>query len=366
MKKVLFILMSLLVAQGAFGQNSLGKSDDLGRIALTVYIPEQVEGLPTISKDFLESKISQMVSESGFGSANVANRFIITPKISVTNKSITTGAPSYTLIDFDLTLNIGDGETGTKFDSYTMSLKGMGLNEIKAYQAAFKTINAKDTNIKQFLVNGKSRIIQYYNDQCDYLQERATALKGMNQHDDAIVLLASVPEVCKECYQKSLTSMTKIYEDKLELNCESNIAQAKTLMVGGRFEEALELVQYITPRQKCYPQVQALMTDLQNHQCSVLLGKARASWALHNAEETQNYLKDISFDSKCRPEAVALIKEISEWYRINEKRAWTLELSRQKDEARVRLAEINAIRQVAVAQARNQPKVYVKYNIYAW
>jgi hypothetical protein len=77
-------------------------------------------------------------------------------------------------------------------------------------------------------------------------------------------------------------------------------------------------------------------------------------------------LKDISADSKCSGEAIALIKEIGDWYQLNEKRAWTLELARQKDESRVRLAEINAIRQVAIAQAKNQPKVYVKYNVYGW
>lgn len=359
-------MIGLIMANVAMSQNTLGKTDDLGRITLSVYIPEQVEGLPEISKDFLESKLGQIVSESGIGSSSEGNRFIITPKISVTNKNITTGAPSYTLIDFDLTLSIGDGESGTKFDSYTMSLKGMGANEIKAYQAAFKLINAKDAKFKQFLVNGKSRIIQYYNDQCDYLQERATALKGLNQHDDAILLLSAVPEVCKECYQKSLVSMTKIYEDKLELNCETNLAQARSFLVSGRFDEAVELVQFITPRQKCYPQVKSLLSEIQDRQCAVLMGKAKASWAVRNADETQNYLKDVSADSKCSGEAIALIKEMAEWYRINEKRAWTLELARQKDESRVRLAEINAIRQVAIAQAKNQPKVYVKYNIYGW
>lgn len=366
MKKILFIFVGLCIAHVAISQNTLGKSDDLGRITLSVYMPEQVEGLPEISKDFLASKLSQIVSESGLGSSSSGNRFIITPKISVTNKNITTGAPSYTLMDIDLTLSIGDGETGTKFDSYTVSLKGMGLNETKAYQAAFKLINAKDAKFNKFILNGKSRIIQYYNDQCDYLQERASALKGLNQHDDAILLLSGVPEVCKECYQKSLTSMTKIFEDKLELNCETNLAQAKSFVVSGRFDEAVELVQFITPRQKCYPKVQSLLTEIQNHQCAVLLGKAKASWAVRNVDETQNYLKDISADSKCSGEAIALIKEIGDWYRINEKRAWTLELARQKDESRIRLAEINAIRQVAIAQAKNQPKVYVKYNIYGW
>jgi hypothetical protein len=297
MKKLLFIFLGLCIAQVAMSQNSLGKTDDLGRITLSVYMPEQVEGLPEISKDFLASKLSQIVSESGIGSSSEGNRFIITPKISITNKNITTGAPSYTLIDMDLTLNIGDGESGTKFDSYTVSLKGMGLNDIKAYQAAFKLINAKDAKFKQFLVNGKSRIIQYYNDQCDYLQERATALKGLNQHDDAILLLSAVPEVCKECYHKSLVSMTKIYEDKLELNCETNLAQARSFLVSGRFDEAVELVQFITPRQKCYPQVKSLLTDIQYRQCAVLLGKAMASWAVRNVDETQNYLKDFSADS---------------------------------------------------------------------
>lgn len=366
MKTVICLVIGMIISLSVMCQNSLGKSDDLGRIALSVYVPEQVEGLPPISKDFLESKLSQIISESGLGSSNQASRFIITPKISITNKNITTSAPSYTIIDLDLTLNMGDGETGTKFDSYTISLKGMGLNETKAYQSAFKLINAKDTNFKQFLVNGKSRIIQYYNDQCDYLQDRANSLKGLNQHDEAILLLSAVPEVCKECYQKSLSSMIKIYEDKLELNCQTNLAQAKSFVVSGRFDEAVELVQFITPRQKCYPQVQSLLTDIQNHQCAVLLGKAKASWAIHNAEETQNYLKDISFDSKCHDEAMVLIKEVGEWYKLNEKRSWTMELKRQNDESKLRLAEINAIKQVAIAEAKSRPKVYVKYNIYGW
>ncbi len=366
MRKILLLLFVLFVTTTAKSQNSLGKTDDLGRIALSVYIPEQVEGLPEISKDFLASKLSQIISESGIGSSSIGNRFIVTPKVSITNKNITTGAPSYTLIDLELTLNIGDGESGTKFDSYTVSLKGMGLNETKAYQAAFKSINAKDVKFKQFIVNGKSRIIQYYNDQCDYLQERANSLKGLNQHDDAILLLSGVPEVCKDCYQKSLASMIKIFEDKLELNCQKNLAQAKSFVVSGRFEEAVELVQFITPRQKCYPQVQSLLADIQNHQCAVLLGKAKASWAIHDAEETQNYLKEISFDSKCHDEAMVLIKEVGEWYRINEKRAWSMELKRQEDESKLRLAEINAIRAIGVAEAKNKPKVFVKYNIYGW
>lgn len=366
MNKFIYIFVALFIAQGALAQNNLGKPDDLGRIALAVYVPEQIEGLPEISKDFLASKLSQMVSESGFGSSDLSNRFIITPKISVTNKIITTDAPSYTLIDFDLTLNIGDGETGTKYDSYTISLKGMGLNETKAYQSAFKLINSKDAKFKQFIENGKTRIIRYYNDRCDYLQDQANSLAGLNQHDDAILLLSGVPEVCKECYQKSMTSMVKIYEDKLELNCQTNVAQAKSFVIAGKFEEALELVQFITPRQKCYPQVQRLLVDIQNHQCAVLMGKARASWAVRNADETQNYLKDVAFDSKCHEDAMALIKEMREWYRINEKRAWTLELKRQTAESTIRLAEINAIRQVAIAEAKSRPKVYVKYNIYAW
>ena len=65
-----------------FGQNNLGKTDDIGRISLSVYIPDQVEGLPEISKDFLASKLGQIVSESGFGSSSMENRFIITPSIA--------------------------------------------------------------------------------------------------------------------------------------------------------------------------------------------------------------------------------------------------------------------------------------------
>ncbi len=85
MRKILLLLFVLFVTTTAKSQNSLGKTDDLGRIALSVYIPEQVEGLPEISKDFLASKLSQIISESGIGSSSIGNRFIVTPKVSITN-----------------------------------------------------------------------------------------------------------------------------------------------------------------------------------------------------------------------------------------------------------------------------------------
>jgi hypothetical protein len=366
MKKIYSCIIILMAYVQLFGQNNLGKTDDIGRISLSVYIPDQVEGLPEISKDFLDSKLGQIVSESGFGSSSMENRFIITPKIAVVNKNITTDSPSYTIIDLELTLNMGDGISGIKFDSYTFKLKGVGLNDIKAYQAAFKLINSKDPLFKQFIAKGKNNIIQYFNDRCDYLQTQANSLASRNQHDEAILYLSSVPEVCKECYSTSLNNMVKIYEDKLEFECAKNLAQAKSLVLTGKFDKAYELLAFITPRQKCYSQTQELLIEIQNRQCATFLAKAKASWAVRNAEEAQSYLKEISSDSKCSQEALALIKEISTWYKINENRAWEFELKKQKDQTDIRFAEINAIRQVAIAEAKNRPRVYLKYNIYHW
>ena len=89
MKKVKFILALLLVGSSVvFAQKNLSDNE---RIAILPYVSSQVEYLPTIAKNNLQSKLAQIVSSNGYGQSIgfSGNRFIITPNISVLTKDIT-------------------------------------------------------------------------------------------------------------------------------------------------------------------------------------------------------------------------------------------------------------------------------------
>lgn len=59
-----------------------------GSISMSGYVSDQIEGLPPISKSFLENKLGQIVTQNGITNGPLGSRFIITPNISVLTKDI--------------------------------------------------------------------------------------------------------------------------------------------------------------------------------------------------------------------------------------------------------------------------------------
>ena len=66
MKKLFILLMGFIPFFG-ISQNDLGSADDYARIALDVYIPEQVENIPDHAKSLIVNKLTQAVTEKGMG-----------------------------------------------------------------------------------------------------------------------------------------------------------------------------------------------------------------------------------------------------------------------------------------------------------
>src|ERR1043165_3436545 len=118
---------------GTMAQNTAGKSDDMGRVTLAVYVPQQVDKMGDGARNMLTNKLNQIVSANGIGGSAANQRFIITANIVTVSKDITPTAPPMTALNLDITLYIGDGIDGTKFASKTVSVKGVGTNETKAY-----------------------------------------------------------------------------------------------------------------------------------------------------------------------------------------------------------------------------------------
>lgn len=321
MGKFIYSLIILLIGVNVLAQNTKGKSDDIGRITLASYIPPQVDKLPEGAKGILQNKLDQIVTQNGMGGSYLNQRFIITANIVVMYKELTATAPSMTAITIDLTLYIGDGIDGSKFSSSNpISLKGIGTNETKAYIEAIKQIKPSDAAIQSFVDQGKTRIIEYYNTRCDFIIKEAETLANINDFDQAIFKLISVPEVCKDCYNKCLDAIGPIYKKKIDLECELKLNEAKTRWAATQnlqgANEVVEIVSSIDPASSCYKDVKELATKVEKR-----------------------------------------IKEL-------DNREWQFMLQVHKDDKDLKSAAIEAARAIGVAYGNHQPQVV--YKVVGW
>ena len=94
MKKT-FVLLTCFLMVCSFGkaQNSQGKTDDMGRVAIAAFVPEQAEGIPSSAQQLLQGKMQQIAVQNGMGGSGSNPRFFMVPMVNVLTKEITPTAP---------------------------------------------------------------------------------------------------------------------------------------------------------------------------------------------------------------------------------------------------------------------------------
>ena len=320
MKKILLSLL-MIIGYNAYSQNALGKSDDAARITLAAYVPQQIDKMPDAARSILANKLNQIVTQNGMGGAANNERFIITANVNVISKDLTATAPPMTALVLEVTLYIGDGFVGTKFSSTSISVKGVGESETKAYISALKGISPTNSNIQSFVGNGKSKIIEYYNSKCDFIIKEAQTLVSQNNFEEAIFKLTSVPEVCKDCYDKCMDAVGPIYQKQIDRECKSKLMEANTAW--------------------------------------------NAAQDSYGADIAGGILAQIDPNASCYKEALALSNKIAQRIKEIDQRDWKLQLKEQQDNVDIQKATIKAIRDIGVAYGNGQPKS-VTYNVRGW
>ena len=103
-----------------------------------------------------------------------------------------------------------------------------------------------------------------------------------------------------------------------------------------------------------------MLTEIKDHRCAEALGKAQAAWADRNSTKASNFLVDVPTDSKCAADAKALSSEISSKLDADAKREWDNKINQQNDAVALKKANIERMRAVGIASAKNAPKVINK------
>ena len=320
MKKILLLSFAVVFNSFLFAQS---KSNDAGRIILNTVVPEQIEGLTGTAKANLENKLSQIATKNGMGGSALNPRFVLAANVIVQTKDITPTAPPMHAYTIEVTLFIGDGIEGTKFASTSVTLKGVGETETKAYMMALKNLKVDDPKYQAFIENGKKKIVDYYIAKCDFILKEAEQLAGRAEYDAAIAKLVSVPEVCKECYDKAMNAVAPIYKQQIDRICKLNLASATSVWNAGQNQNA--------------------------------------------ASEAGKLLSVIDPNSNCFADAKALSDKIAKRVMELDNREWNFQMKQYDDQVSIEKATIQAARDIGVAYGENQPQtVTYNYDVWGW
>ena len=297
-------------------------TDDFGRITLK----SQISSSSNLSKEavsLLETKMKEIVSNNGIASADVNPRFVITATVNVLSKDIVVGPPQMISQNLSITFSIDDRIEQKVFSTTTVPLIGVGTNETKALIGAIKKINPNNPDYKTLIEEGKTKIISFYQSNCESILKTATSLSQQGNYNQAIYNLALVPDVCSDCYLSCLKLQGEIYGKKIEAEGREAFQKAQAIWAQ-------------SPNKESAPQVTSLISQI----------SPRVSFI----QEVNSFAKEIS--------STVQNQELREWEQSVKEYNDKLEYAQKQSDRNFQLQQmrIKAYRDVAVEYAKNQPK----------
>lgn len=333
----------------------------VGDIYISVVQPERNE-IPQEAARQLENKMHQLITTNGIADSDPYGRFVITAKSFIVTKDIIGGAPQRISQKIDFTFMIGDIIENKVFESFTFSAIGIGINENKAYINAITKMKINSPQFKSFVDKAKEKIIQYYAARCEQIILEAKQQASTHDFQQAIYQLMQVPNIC-DCAEKCQTMMIEYYELYTEFTASELLNEAKSKWASSPNADgaamAADVIAQIPAGTNIQSDLDALIAEINQK----LREDEKRDWAFK--------MKQYEDEQSRQKREFALRKQQQEAdiaYR-NRQQAADNEYRRNEQVARDqrRRLLIDACRQVGLAFAKNyQPPTYNVKNIYAW
>lgn len=352
----------LIVALALFG--NLGKSiadSSVGDIYISVVQPER-NGIPHEAASQLENRMHQLITSNGIADTDPNGRFVITAKCFIVTKDIIGGAPQRVSQKIDFTFMIGDIIENKVFESYTFSAIGIGINENKSFIDAITKMKTNTPQFTSFVEKAKEKIIQYYATRCEQIIIDARQQAANRDYQLAIYQLMQVPNIC-DCAEKCQTLMIEYYDAYTETTAAELLNAAKSKWASSPNADgaamAADVIVNIPAGTKIQAELDALIAEINQK----LREDEKREWEF----KMQQYNDEIARQKR----EFALRKQRQEADIAYRKRQQTAdnEYRRKEQIARdqQRRIMIGACREVGLAFARNyQPPTYNIKNVYAW
>ena len=311
---------------------------DLGKITLHIVMPTDhstnFANLKSKELNKVRSKITSITSRNGIAGSGKGN-FVIYPTINIYDEEkMSTGMDNLVIVRAEFSLVIKEINNGQIYGSCSVELEGTGRDRNRALSKCIQSINTRDSEFKNMIEGAKAKIINYYESKCNDIQEEARSHSKRRDYLSAISTLMQVPNEVSSCYNQISEKSIEYYNYYIEIECQENLSKAKVAKAQNNWDEAAEYIIGILPHYDCYFEAMSMLKEIEDHRCSVNLGKAEGAWSKgeKGADEAAMYLAMIPSDSECSKRATEISNEIRNRLSDLEKRNWDLEYEKYNRE----------------------------------
>lgn len=276
---------------------------------------DQGENVPNSINNRIENQLMRAVSAYGVSADPYYGQFFISGRFDHALDDIVPGPPSRHVLKTTFTIYVGDAINRQVYASTSFDLKGVGNSQERAYISALSSISNHTYQLAGVIEEAKAKIIDYYNNNYQsYLSKARLAMQQRN-YDEALYYATSIPECCVG-YREACGVIMQVYQSNVDYDGD------------------------------------------------MLLAQARAAWAANpdedGAREAWSFLSRIDPSASCYGAAMSLGNQIQKVVKEN----WDFEYKEKyRNEIDLERRRIAAARDVAVAYAKNQPRVITNFVI---
>ncbi len=304
--KTLFVILYCISISNIKSQNNQELLNS--RIVLSIVMPQNEEKISSSNFAKIKSKIKQIISKNDVAATDYYSDFLIYPSIEIYDEEIIdAGLQPITIINGDFTLFVKQASTNNQFGSITVKFKGAGNSKSKAIKNGVSKINSNHENFQFFLKNVKSKIVNYYQNNCSLYISEADKLNASKQYERALLKLLAIPAGVTNCNSRINARIVQYYK-----NYSNSICDKKIMIANGHFSEK-------------------------------------------KFSKTLEILRTINPESKCKSSALSLMKKIESKIDKEDKQALDITMKIYNDKVAMEKARINSIKEIAIAYYKNQP-----------
>lgn len=268
----------------------------------------------------MRTKLQHALTKYGISSEPGISRFAMVPSISIINEQTTSTVPVFCDVEFDFVISLEDAYSGKVFSTFSKTIKSRGTNKPNAIAKGVSSLRLNTPEFAHFCEDAKSRVFEYYEGQIGAIAAKAKRAAVQCDFEEAVFILAEVPEECPSFNNQILPLILQYYEQEKNLFGEKVLAEARAAWAA-------------EPNERGAAKVAEIMANMPPS-CS-------------SSAAARQFVNQIS----------SKIEAIEKWERNYQDR----EQAFRHDE---RKATISAARAVAVAYASNQPKYITK--VFLW
>lgn len=290
------------------------------RISINTLVADR--DIPEEAVQHLETKLKHALTINGIVDNGYTERFVLTAKVNIISKDVVATTPVRISQKMEVAFIIGDIIENRIYESHSISLAGIGINENKAFIAAFQRLNPRDKELQGMIASAKEKIVTFYTNDCEKILVQAEDLAKMDKMNEAIFRLVSVPNICNECFLRCQQKAADIYIQKI------------------------------------------------NSEAVALLQQAQIAWMkqpnITGANSVATIINQINPKANNYQEVINLRKKIESKLQADAKREWDFQMKKYEDSQAFKLSIVDACKAIGVAFGNGQPKSVTKTIIRGW